>query len=74
MTPNTLVYRGVRYDGDQPAQAPATVPVQHIYRGITFQGPLSHAPAQPNDTALLQYRGTAYQRRQQEAADQLPDR
>lgn len=74
MTPTSLVYRGVRYDADQPTQAPGTAPVGHIYRGIQFQEPLRHEPAQANETVLLHYRGNVYQHRQQEAARQLRDR
>jgi hypothetical protein len=74
MTPTALVYRGVRYDADHSAQAPASAPVRHIYRGIAFQEPLGHEPAKPNETVVLHYRGNVYQHRQQEAARQIQDR
>ncbi|MCT0230575.1 DUF4278 domain-containing protein [Synechococcus sp. CS-1324] len=74
MTPASLVYRGVRHDGDQPAPTSDHDPVQHIYRGITFQEPLQHEPAVVNESIVLQYRGNPYHQRQQAAARQVRDR
>ena len=71
MTPTSLIYRGVRHDGDHAAEATNPAPVEHIYRGITFQEPLQHEAGRVNEAVELHYRGNVYHQRQHAAARQV---
>lgn len=65
-----LRYRGVSYDNAQHEQ-PAATPVDHAYRGHHYNASLRHEAADVHTGVELHYRGTIYQHRRDEAANQV---
>ena len=65
MTTQQRTYRGIAYD---PAQHERLSPasVDHTYRGLHYDAPLSH-PAAAESTVELHYRGSVYHHRREQA-------
>ena len=59
-------YRGVPY---QPADHEKASPsfVEHIYRGKRYNAPLQHKMSEPDENIELNYRGSIYRHRKQQA-------
>ena len=61
-------YRGVAYLSTEHELASSNS-VEHIYRGKRYQAPLKHEAALADPSVKLNYRGKAYQHRQNAASE-----